>query len=241
MHEFPSKPGDILYIATKAGGVGLNITRASRVIVADISWNPVDDNQAVARCWRMGQQKPVFVYRLVADGTLEEGIYFDCVRKHKVAMSLRWGDHEGGQHKEAESYTHQDLHSLMHQGQDVNLSPAACGDSVIVDVVMQLAASSPTIIDHDAQFEQTAQVTEQSCDTLSGAIDQAEQDRKDALGLAAQLIAALQKQGKPAATEDDEEADEADADSDDEAAEDMEMAISDNVYNKLSHFSARRM
>ena len=37
MHDFPSKPGDILYIATKAGGVGLNITCASRVIVADIS------------------------------------------------------------------------------------------------------------------------------------------------------------------------------------------------------------
>ena len=67
--------GGVMYITTKAGGVGITLHRANHVIVLDPAWNPVDDAQAVSRAWRMGQEKEVKVYRLIAEGTLEERIY----------------------------------------------------------------------------------------------------------------------------------------------------------------------
>ena len=88
-----------------------------------------------------------------------------------MALSLRWGNHEGGKHNEAENYTRQDLYRLIDQGEDVDeLNPTKCGDPVLADVAFQLAASAPTILDHDAQFEHAkddgdAPDTSDTCDT----------------------------------------------------------------------------
>ena len=62
----------IFLISLKAGGVGLNLTAADTVIHYDPWWNPAAENQATDRAWRIGQDKPVFVYKLIAKGTLEE-------------------------------------------------------------------------------------------------------------------------------------------------------------------------
>jgi superfamily II DNA or RNA helicase len=64
----------VFLISLKAGGVGLNLTAADTVIHYDPWWNPAAENQATDRAWRIGQDKPVFVYRLIAKGTLEEKI-----------------------------------------------------------------------------------------------------------------------------------------------------------------------
>ena len=64
----------LFLISLKAGGVGLNLTAADTVIHYDPWWNPAAENQATDRAWRMGQDKPVFVYKLIAQGTLEEKI-----------------------------------------------------------------------------------------------------------------------------------------------------------------------
>ena len=77
-----------MYITTKAGGVGITLHRANHVIVLDPAWNPVDDAQAVARAWRMGQEKEVKVYRLIAEGTLEERIYRLGVQKQALAARI---------------------------------------------------------------------------------------------------------------------------------------------------------
>ncbi len=59
--DFEKQPGgSVLYVATKAGGVGINLAVANRMILLDASWNPVDDEQAVSRCYRMGQQKKTY-------------------------------------------------------------------------------------------------------------------------------------------------------------------------------------
>ena len=84
--------GGLLLVATKAGGVGLNLTRASRVIICDVAWNPVEDTQAVSRAWRMGQTRPVFVYRLVADDTLEAAVY--NLNLHKYMLAARVMDEQ---------------------------------------------------------------------------------------------------------------------------------------------------
>ncbi len=61
-------------ISLKAGGTGLNLTTADTVIHVDPWWNPAAEDQASARAWRMGQTRPVMVYKLIAEGTVEEKI-----------------------------------------------------------------------------------------------------------------------------------------------------------------------
>ncbi|XP_075977599.1 SWI/SNF-related, matrix-associated actin-dependent regulator of chromatin, subfamily a, containing DEAD/H box 1 [Anticarsia gemmatalis] len=62
-------------LSTKAGGLGINLTAADTVIIHDIDFNPYNDKQAEDRCHRMGQTRPVTIYRLLSCGTIEEGIY----------------------------------------------------------------------------------------------------------------------------------------------------------------------
>ncbi|MES2165302.1 MAG: DEAD/DEAH box helicase [Pseudomonadota bacterium] len=71
---FQAGQAPVFLISLKAGGVGLNLTAADTVIHYDPWWNPAAENQATDRAWRIGQDKPVFVYRLIARGTLEEKI-----------------------------------------------------------------------------------------------------------------------------------------------------------------------
>ena len=64
----------IFCLSTKAGGEGINLTSADTVIIFDSDWNPQVDNQAMARVHRIGQKKPVHVYRLVSNETVEDRI-----------------------------------------------------------------------------------------------------------------------------------------------------------------------
>ena len=64
----------LLLVSLKAGGTGLNLTAASRVVHYDRWWNPAVEDQATDRAWRIGQQQAVFVHKLVCQGTVEERI-----------------------------------------------------------------------------------------------------------------------------------------------------------------------
>ena len=66
---------DVMLLSTKAGGLGLTLTGADRAVIFNPSWNPTDDSQAVDRCYRIGQKRPVEVYRFIAAGTVEEKTY----------------------------------------------------------------------------------------------------------------------------------------------------------------------
>ncbi|KAG0225674.1 helicase [Actinomortierella wolfii] len=65
----------VFLLSAKSGGVGLNLVGASRLILFDVDWNPSVDQQAMARIHRDGQQRNVFVYRLLSTGTIEEKIF----------------------------------------------------------------------------------------------------------------------------------------------------------------------
>jgi hypothetical protein len=78
----------LFLISLKAGGVGLNLTAADTVIHFDPWWNPATENQATDRAWRIGQGKPVFVYKLIAKGTLEERIQDMQRRKGELASAV---------------------------------------------------------------------------------------------------------------------------------------------------------
>ena len=84
---FQAGAGDLFLISLKAGGFGLNLTAADYVIIADPWWNPASEEQASARAHRIGQQRPVTVYRLVTQGSIEEKI----VRLHRSKRDLAEG------------------------------------------------------------------------------------------------------------------------------------------------------
>ncbi|XP_055709277.1 transcriptional regulator ATRX-like isoform X2 [Phlebotomus papatasi] len=79
-------------ISAKAGGQGINLTGANRVIILDTSWNPSNDQQNIFRIYRLGQERKCFVYRLLAMGTMEEKVYSRSVTKQ--AMSFRVVDEQ---------------------------------------------------------------------------------------------------------------------------------------------------
>jgi SNF2 family DNA or RNA helicase len=82
----------LFLISLKAGGVGLNLTAADTVIHFDPWWNPAVERQATDRAHRIGQQKKVFVYKLLCEGTLEEKIQAMQHRKQALADSLYEND-----------------------------------------------------------------------------------------------------------------------------------------------------
>jgi DNA repair and recombination protein RAD54B len=62
---------EVFLLSAKAGGVGLNLSGASRLVLFDSDWNPASDAQAMARIWRDGQRRDVYIYRFVLDNVLE--------------------------------------------------------------------------------------------------------------------------------------------------------------------------
>jgi SNF2 family DNA or RNA helicase len=83
--------GDLFLISLKADGVGLNLTAADYVIHMDPWWNPAVEDQASDRAHRMGQQRPVTIYRIIAKQTIEEKIVALHSHKRDLADSLLEG------------------------------------------------------------------------------------------------------------------------------------------------------
>ncbi len=74
VRDFQSGKAPIFLISLRAGGTGLNLTQADTVIHYDPWWNPAVQDQATDRSHRIGQENPVFVYKLITEGTVEEAI-----------------------------------------------------------------------------------------------------------------------------------------------------------------------
>ncbi|MCJ1311083.1 hypothetical protein MMC25_004753 [Agyrium rufum] len=84
--DFNSDPAQFVFlISTKAGGVGLNIVSANKVVIVDPNWNPSYDLQAQDRAYRIGQVRDVEVFRLVSAGTIEEIVYARQIYKQQQA------------------------------------------------------------------------------------------------------------------------------------------------------------
>jgi len=83
-----STTAGVFLLSAKAGGVGLNLIGANRLVLIEPDWNPATDEQAMARVWRGGQTKPCFIYRLLVVGTIDEKIFQRQLSKHEVANEI---------------------------------------------------------------------------------------------------------------------------------------------------------
>jgi len=109
INKFTSGAVPLFLISLKAGGVGLNLTEADTVIHYDPWWNPAVENQASDRAHRIGQDKPVFVYKLVVENTLEEKILEMQQRKQALADDV-YGKSKG---EKQSALTKEDITELL--------------------------------------------------------------------------------------------------------------------------------
>ncbi len=91
VNEFQRGKGEVFLISLKAGGVGLNLTAADYVIHLDPWWNPAVENQATDRAHRIGQVRPVTVYKIVTEGTVEEKVMALHGQKLELAKGILEG------------------------------------------------------------------------------------------------------------------------------------------------------
>lgn len=105
----------VFLMTTRTGGLGTNLTGADRIIIFDPDWNPSTDLQARERAWRLGQTKPVKIYRLMTEGTIEEKIYHRQIFKQFITNKVLKDA------KQRTSYDLSDLYDLFsYKPSDVN-------------------------------------------------------------------------------------------------------------------------
>ncbi|KAI0677546.1 SNF2 family N-terminal domain-containing protein [Trametes maxima] len=96
----------LFLLSSKAGGVGLNLIGASRLCLIDSDWNPSHDLQSMARIHRDGQKRPVYIYRFLTTGSIDEKIYQRQVTKLGLSDSLMGS---GSSESKSDSFTRKDL------------------------------------------------------------------------------------------------------------------------------------
>ncbi|XP_010528765.1 PREDICTED: protein CHROMATIN REMODELING 20 isoform X2 [Tarenaya hassleriana] len=160
-------------ISTRAGSLGINLYAANRVIIVDGSWNPTYDLQAIFRAWRYGQKKPVFAYRLMARGTIEEKIYKRQVTKEGLAarvvdrqqvhrtiskeemLHLLEFDDDGDENSETQTTS---VQAENPQKQKATLSNESCSSDKLMETLLQ--KHSPSWISNFHEHETLLQENE---------------------------------------------------------------------------------
>ncbi|GAA6085266.1 transcriptional regulator ATRX-like, partial [Tachysurus ichikawai] len=139
----------LFLISTRAGSLGINLVGANRVVVFDASWNPMYDLQSMFRVYRFGQKKPVYIYRFLAQGTMEQKIYERQVAK--LSLSSRVVDQQQIQRH----FTHSQLSDLYHFHPDSNskshtVEPA---DKVLAMLLQHCGQSIVSFHEHNSLLD----------------------------------------------------------------------------------------
>ncbi|KAL8654021.1 MAG: hypothetical protein Q9210_001762 [Variospora velana] len=192
--DFNSDPSEFVFlISTRAGGVGLNITSANKVVVVDPNWNPAYDLQAQDRAYRIGQARDVEVFRLVSAGTIEEIVYARQVYKQQQMNIGYTASHERRYFRGVQD-------QKEHKGEIFGLANlfAFQGDNIVLrDIVNKtnVAESKAGVavvgldVD-DSQSQSQSQSQHDDDDPLISALEKGEHENEDtAMSQVAALIA----------------------------------------------------
>lgn len=156
-------------LSAKAGGMGINLIGASRLILFDLDWNPATDLQAMARIHRDGQKRPCVIYRLLMAGGLDEKIWQRQVTKLGLASSVM--DKKGG----TSSFTREELKDLFRLDESLGcqtheLIECDCGGKGLPDT--SLVEDTPEPVDGDEDLVDVPTLMK------SSQVDMVEQERK---------------------------------------------------------------
>ncbi|KAF7480279.1 lymphoid-specific helicase [Marmota monax] len=151
MHSFNTDPDVFIFlVSTRAGGLGINLTAADTVIIYDSDWNPQSDLQAQDRCHRIGQTKPVVVYRLVTANTIDQKIVERAAAKRKLEKLIIHKNHfKGGQSGLNQSKNFLDPKELKEllKSRDYEREVKGSREKVISDKDLELLLDRSDLID----------------------------------------------------------------------------------------------
>lgn len=139
--NFNNDDVDVFLIATRAGGLGLNLQGANRVIIFDFKFNPSHEEQAVGRAYRIGQTKETYVYRFVAGGTFETSVHNKAIYKLQLASRVIDKRTPIAQAKKS-------LGEFLHEPKDVpqiDLSGSQGKDPLVLDKILAMQGQQSII------------------------------------------------------------------------------------------------
>jgi len=97
IHKFQNDPACRLFITTNAGSTGLNLQAANTIINVDLPWNPAVLEQRIGRAHRMGQKRPVHIFLMITENTLEENLLSTLSPKKELSLAILDPDADSGE------------------------------------------------------------------------------------------------------------------------------------------------